>query len=124
MLRTLLLGAVLSAAAAVHVADNGDGTFTNPVMPNAHWSDPAVVRHGGDYYVVTSSIETTPSLQILHSTDLVNYDVVGSVSRHWFTHTVDGVPLQKRQCWSLHSCQPCMPPMCEQPLHCLRRQQL
>lgn len=63
-------------------------------------SDPAVLRHGNDFYVVTSSIETTPSLQILHSTDLVNYAVVGSVSRHWFTHTVDGVPLNKRQCWS------------------------
>jgi beta-xylosidase len=69
-------------------------------MPNAHWSDPSVVRHGNTYYVVTSSIETTPSLQILRSTDLVNYDVVGSVSRHWFTHTVDGDPLLKRQCWS------------------------
>jgi beta-xylosidase len=84
----------------VHIADNGDGTFTNPVMQNAHWSDPSVVRVGNTYYVVTSSIETTPSLQILRSTDLVNYDVVGSVSRHWFTHTVDGVPLLKRQCWS------------------------
>ena len=96
----LLLGCALLPAAAIHVADNGDGTFTNPVMPNAHWSDPAVVRHNNDYYVVTSSIETTPSLQILHSTDLVNFDVIGSVSRHWFTHTVDGVPLEKRQCWS------------------------
>jgi beta-xylosidase len=88
------------AAQAIHIADNGDGTFTNPVMPNAHWSDPAVVRHGNDYYVVTSSIETSPSLQILHSTDLVNYDVIGSVARHWFTHTIEGIPLQKRQCWS------------------------
>jgi beta-xylosidase len=45
------------------------------------------MRKGSDYYVVTSSIETTPSLQILHSTDLVNYAVVGSVSRHWFSST-------------------------------------
>ena len=100
-LRVVLAAAVSAPAGlGVHIADNGDGTFTNPVMPNAHWSDPAVLRTGSDYYVVTSSIETTPSLQILHSTDLVNYDVIGSVSRHWFTHTVDGTPLQKRQCWS------------------------
>ena len=65
--------------------------------PNAHWSDPSVVRRGRDYYVVFSSIETVPSLQILHSTDLVNWDVAGSVSRHWFNATVDGRPLQKRQ---------------------------
>ena len=31
---------------------------------------------------------------------LCNVQVIGSVSRHWFTHTVDGVPLQRRQCWS------------------------
>ena len=39
---TALCGSVLG----VHIADNGDGTFTNPVMPNAHWSDPAVLRKG------------------------------------------------------------------------------
>lgn len=95
-----LLALLLRPADGVHLADNGDGTFTNPVMPNAHWSDPAVLRHGPEYYVVTSSIETTPSLQILRSTDLVNFAVIGSVSRHWFTHSIEGAPLQKRQCWS------------------------
>lgn len=101
-MQTLLVAAclLLRPASGAHYADNGDGTFNNPVMSNAHWSDPAALRHGSDYYVVTSSIETTPSLQILHSTDLVNFAVIGSVSRHWFSHTVEGTPLQKRQCWS------------------------
>ena len=101
-LRLLVVGGMLlQPITMIHIADNNDGTFTNPVMPNAHWSDPAVMRHGSrDYYVVTSSIETTPSMQILHSTDLVNFDVIGSVSRHWFNHTFDGQPLQKQQCWS------------------------
>ena len=59
-----LLSTLWTAVLAVHIADNGDGTFTNPVMPNAHWSDPSALRHGNAYFVVTSSIETTPSLQV------------------------------------------------------------
>ena len=66
----------------IHYPDNGDGTYSNPVMPSGHWSDPSIVRVENSYYVVVSSIETTPQLQILHSTDLVNWDVVGSVLRH------------------------------------------
>jgi hypothetical protein len=80
----LRMAGIVVCARGVHVSDNGDGTYTNPVMPNAHWSDPAVLRVGSDYYVVSSSIETSPNLQILHSLDLVNWDVVGSVSRYWY----------------------------------------
>eukprot|EP01044_Picomonas_judraskeda_P028924 COSAG03_NODE_9800_length_692_cov_4.357504_1_plen_86_part_10 len=58
-------------AAAIHIADHGDGTYvptekvavrlpvifqssdakhllvrySNPLMPNAHWSDPSALRH-------------------------------------------------------------------------------
>lgn len=78
------------STAAVHVSDNADGTYTNPVMMNAHWSDPSVLRVNTTYYLVTSSIETSPNLQIMESTDLVNWDVVGSVSRLWYSHTVAG----------------------------------
>jgi hypothetical protein len=27
---------ICQPTSAIHIADNGDGTFTNPVMPNAH----------------------------------------------------------------------------------------
>jgi len=67
----------------IHIADNGDGTFTNPVMPNAHWSDPCLLRVKDDFYCMTSSAETCPLMQVLHSRDLVNWDVVGSVLRRW-----------------------------------------
>jgi LacI family transcriptional regulator len=67
----------------IHIADNGDGTFTNPIMPNAHWSDPCLLRVKDDFYCVTSSAETCPLMQILHSRDLVNWDVIGSVLRQW-----------------------------------------
>lgn len=80
-------------------------TRSNPVMPNAHWSDPSAVRHDENgvptYYIVTSSVETTPNLQILRSTDLVNWVVVSSVLRYW--PSVDpstNDTLQPEQCWS------------------------
>ena len=74
----------------MHLPDNGDGTFTNPVMPNAHWSDPGVIRVGTDFYCITSSAETCPVMQILHSFDLVNWDVIGSVARQWYPHLPSG----------------------------------
>ena len=58
--------------------DNGDGTFTNPVI-NADYSDPDVCvgASGEDYYMTASSFQCVPGLPILHSTDLVNWEIVG-----------------------------------------------
>ena len=58
--------------------DNGDGTFTNPVI-NADYSDPDVCvgPSGEDYYMTASSFHCTPGLPILHSKDLVNWQIVG-----------------------------------------------
>ena len=59
----------------VWVADNGDGTYTNPVL-FADYSDPDVVRSGDDYYMVASSFNCSPGLPILHSRDLVNWKLI------------------------------------------------
>ncbi|HLR25437.1 MAG TPA: family 43 glycosylhydrolase, partial [Fodinibius sp.] len=56
----------------VWVADNGDGTYTNPIL-HADYSDPDVVRKGDDYYMTASSFNAVPGLPILHSKDLVNW---------------------------------------------------
>ena len=58
--------------------DNGDGTYTNPVI-NADYSDPDVCvgPSGEDYYMTASSFQCTPGLPILHSRDLVNWEIVG-----------------------------------------------
>ncbi len=68
--------------------DNGDGTYTNPVI-NADYSDPDVCvgeslpptpsQGGGttDYYLTASSFQCIPGLPILHSTDLVNWEIIG-----------------------------------------------
>jgi beta-xylosidase len=56
--------------------DNGDGTYTNPVI-NADYSDPDVVAVGEDYYLTASSFNCIPGLPVLHSKDLVNWEIIG-----------------------------------------------
>lgn len=58
--------------------DNGDGTYTNPVI-NADYSDPDVCvgASGEDYYMTASSFNCVPGLPILHSKDLVNWEIIG-----------------------------------------------
>ena len=57
--------------------DNGDGTYTNPVI-NADYSDPDVCvgPSGEDYYMTASSFQCVPGLPILHSKDLVNWTII------------------------------------------------
>ena len=85
MKKLLLLAAIVLPALAnaqyksqVWSPDNGDGTYTNPVI-NADYSDPdvCVSPSGEDYYMTASSFQCTPGLPILHSRDLVNWEIVG-----------------------------------------------
>ena len=57
--------------------DNGDGTYTNPVI-NADYSDPDVCvgPSGEDYYMTASSFQCAPGLPVLHSKDLVNWEII------------------------------------------------
>jgi len=66
------------AAIAPWVPDRGDGTYQNPVL-FADYSDPDAVRVGDDFYLVSSSFHSTPSLPILHSKDLVNWTIINHV---------------------------------------------
>ena len=56
-------------------ADNGNGTFTNPLFYD-EFSDPDVIRVGDDYYLAGTTMHTVPGLVILHSKDLVNWENV------------------------------------------------
>lgn len=82
-----LLGALLLATSLtcfsqspsvskVWVADNGDGTYKNPIL-HADYSDPDAIRVGDDFYLTSSSFEDVPGLPILHSKDLVNWRIIG-----------------------------------------------
>ena len=54
-----------------------NGMYRNPVI-DADYSDPDVCRVGNDYYMTSSSFQCFPGLQILHSTDLVNWEIIGA----------------------------------------------
>ena len=60
----------------VWVADQGDGTYKNPIL-HADYSDPDVVKVGSDFYMTSSSFNVVPGLPILHSKDLVNWKLIG-----------------------------------------------
>lgn len=64
----------------VWVADNGDGTYKNPII-HADYSDPDVIRVGQDFYMTASSFNAVPGLPILHSKDLVNWRIINYVFR-------------------------------------------
>lgn len=63
---------------AVWVPDNGDGTYTNPII-YADYSDPDLVMIGDDFYMVASSFNCVPGIPVLHSKDLVNWTLIGHV---------------------------------------------
>ena len=54
-------------------SDNGDGTYTNPVIA-ADFPDPDVIRVGDTYYMVTTTMFVFPGVTILKSKDLVNWE--------------------------------------------------
>src|SRR6266511_5770808 len=65
-----------TSVSKVWIADNGDGTYRNPIL-HADYSDPDVVRVGDDFYLVAPSFNAAPGLPILHSKDLVNWTIIG-----------------------------------------------
>ncbi len=54
-------------------SDNGDGTYTNPVIP-ADFPDPDVILVDSTYYMVNTTMFVFPGVTILKSHDLVNWE--------------------------------------------------
>ena len=65
----------LSSFAQSWTADNGNGTYTNPLFYD-EFSDPDILRVGDDYYLAGTTMHSVPGLVILHSKDLVNWENV------------------------------------------------
>ena len=57
------------------VTENGK-RFRNPVIP-ADYSDLDCIRVGQDYYAISSTMQFSPGMTILHSRDLVNWEIAG-----------------------------------------------
>lgn len=59
-------------------ASAGMSVMTNPLM----WADvpdPDVIRVGEDYYMVSTTMHLMPGCPVMHSKDLVNWEVIGYV---------------------------------------------
>ncbi|OYX83459.1 MAG: glycoside hydrolase [Flavobacteriales bacterium 32-34-25] len=57
-------------------ADLGNGKYKNPIL-HVDYSDPDVCAGEDGYYMTASSFNSSPGLPILHSKDLVNWELVG-----------------------------------------------
>ena len=67
----------LSPDAARHwTADNGNGTYSNPLFYE-EFEDPDVIRVGDTYYLAGTTMHMNPAVQLMHSKDLVNWELAG-----------------------------------------------
>ncbi len=60
------------------VVEESKLTFHNPVM-YVDMPDPTLVRVGDDYYMVSTTMHFCPSNVVLHSKDLVGWEIIGHV---------------------------------------------
>ncbi|HEV2478401.1 MAG TPA: glycoside hydrolase 43 family protein [Puia sp.] len=74
-------------------SDNGDGTFTNPVIM-ADFPDVDVIRVKDTYYMLATTMFTFPGVPLLQSHDLVNWRYCTNIVKH-----MDAGP-----CYNLDSC--------------------
>lgn len=63
-----------SFVSKVWVADDGDGTYNNPIL-HTDYFDPDVVGVGDDFYMAVSSFNAIPGMPILHSKNLINWQI-------------------------------------------------
>jgi beta-xylosidase len=69
----LMFIACVNVKAQKFQSDNGDGTYTNPVI-NADFPDPDVILVDDTYYMVTTTMFVFPGVTVLKSKDLVNWE--------------------------------------------------
>lgn len=80
-------------------SDQGDGTYKNPIL-YADYSDPDVIRVGEDYFMTASSFNCAPGLPILHSKDMVNWQLVNHALPFQIPREHFGVPQHGNGVWA------------------------
>ncbi|HEY0924290.1 glycoside hydrolase family 43 protein [Rheinheimera pacifica] len=70
------------------------GTYQNPVLAG-FFPDPSITRNGDDYYMTVSSFTYTPGLPILHSRDLVNWQLIGYALTRQSQMEMDGLQVSR-----------------------------
>ncbi len=96
---TAQTGEGASNVSKVWVADNGDGTYKNPIL-HSDYSDPDAIRVGDDFYLAASSFNATPGLPILHSKDLVNWTIIGHVFKQQSPKDIFSKPQHGNGVWA------------------------
>lgn len=69
----LTMCSLFLGSAQAQSSDNGDGTFTNPML----WSDvpdPDVIRVDDNFYLVSTTMHLMPGAPVMRSKDLVNWE--------------------------------------------------
>jgi len=92
-------GADSQSVSKVWSPDLGNGMYKNPVL-YADYSDPDVIRVGEDFYLVASSFDAVPGLPILHSMDLVNWELIGHALLRQPPSDVYNVPRHGNGAWA------------------------
>ncbi|MGB8703770.1 MAG: glycoside hydrolase 43 family protein, partial [Gillisia sp.] len=80
-------------------SDQGDGTYKNPIL-YADYSDPDVIRVGKDYYMTASSFNAAPALPILHSKDMVNWELINHAMPIIFPEEEFKIPQHGNGVWA------------------------
>lgn len=78
VMRKMLMAAVAAAGvlcAQTWTADNGNGTYSNPLFFD-EFSDPDLIRVGTEFYLTGTTMHSMPGLPVLRSRDLVNWEFV------------------------------------------------
>ncbi len=70
---SMIIAANVCATAQSWTADNGNGTYTNPLFYD-EFSDPDIIRVGSDFYLAGTTMHAVPGVVVLHSRDLVNWE--------------------------------------------------
>ena len=73
ILVSVLLLASHQSTAQTWTADNGNGTYSNPLFYD-EFADPDIIRVGADFDLTGSSMHAMPGLAVLYSRDLVNWE--------------------------------------------------
>lgn len=83
----------------IRTADNGDGTYTNPII-NSDYSDPDAIRVGNKFYMTASSFNCIPGLPILESDDLVNWKLISYALQKQQPEEVYNFPQHGKGVWA------------------------
>ncbi len=77
---------------ATNTTSTGTNYYTNPPI-YADYPDPDIIRVGNDFYFTTTTFIDSPGLTILHSQDLVHWEIISHIITNltWVPNLANGV---------------------------------